>query len=151
MSSVGPDRIILTGIKDMSKKKENQFPEITEAGKISTVLGKETSFQGILEFNKPLQINGYFEGEIITDGILLIGETAVVKANIRARIVVVGGEVTGNIEAVEKLEMLRSGKVLGNVRTAKLQIADGVVFDGNCEMIDPQEKAAHLSTSSKAS
>ena len=122
----------------MAKKKENGMPVITEKGGVSTVFGKETSFYGILEFENPLQINGYFEGEIVTSGVLLIGETAVVKANIRAATVVVGGEVTGNIEATTRLEMLDTGKVYGNVKTAKLQIADGVVFDGNCEMIDPK-------------
>lgn len=120
----------------MAKKRESALPQITEGGGISTILGKETSFFGVLEFHKPLQINGYFEGEILTDGVVLIGETAVVKANIRAGTVVVGGEVTGNIEALQKLEMLSSGRVYGNVKTAKLQIADGVVFDGNCEMIE---------------
>ena len=129
----------------MAKKRESVMPTITEGGGISTVFGKETSFYGILEFDNPLQINGYFEGEIITEGVLLIGETATVKANIRAGTVVVGGEVTGNIEATNRLEMLESGKVYGNIRTAKLQIADGVVFDGNCEMIDPQESSSNAS------
>ncbi len=130
----------------MAKKRETVAPMVTEGGQIATIFGKETDFHGMLEFHKPLQINGKFEGEIITDGILLIGETAVVKANIRAGTVVVGGEVTGNIEARQKLEMLPTGKVYGNIRTAKLQIADGVVFDGNCEMIDP-----HSTTATKAS
>lgn len=130
----------------MAKKKETMMPTITEGGEISTIFGKETDFHGILEFHKPLQINGRFEGEIITKGVLLIGETAVVKANIKAGTVVVGGEVTGNIEALNKLEMLETGRVYGNIRTAKLQIADGVIFDGNCEMIEPQP-----SSSTKAS
>jgi len=43
------------------------------------------------------------------------------------------------VEALEKLEMLTTGKVFGNIRTAKLKIADGVVFEGKCEMIkNPQ-------------
>jgi cytoskeletal protein CcmA (bactofilin family) len=47
--------------------------------------------------------------------------------------------VKGNVEATEKLEMLATGKVFGNIRTAKLKIADGVVFEGKCEMIkNPQ-------------
>ncbi|MCB1137897.1 MAG: polymer-forming cytoskeletal protein [Leptospiraceae bacterium] len=107
-----------------------------EIGNIATVFGQSTSFHGILEFEKPLQINGRFEGEIITDGVLVVGEGAVVRANIKAGTVIVGGEITGNIEARTRLEMLTSGRVYGNIRTAKLQIADGVVFDGNCEMIE---------------
>ena len=131
----------------MVKKKDSAMPLITEGGAITTIFGKETSFQGVLEFEKPLQINGYFEGEIKTQGTLLIGEGAVVKADIQAGTVIVGGEVTGNILATRKLEMLGSGKVYGNIKTAKLHIADGVVFDGNCEMINPNQS----DSSSKAS
>jgi cytoskeletal protein CcmA (bactofilin family) len=58
-----------------------------------------------------------------------------VTANIRVGSVVIGGIVRGNVEASEKLEMLATGKVYGNIRTAKLKIADGVVFEGKCEMI----------------
>lgn len=117
----------------MSKKTVQ--PIITEEGPISTILGKETSFNGILTFKKPLQINGEFEGEIISESYLYISEGAKVRANIQAKTVVVGGEITGNITAATRLEMLTTGKVNGNIKTAKLQIADGVIFDGNCEMI----------------
>lgn len=112
---------------------------ITEHGVIATILGKETSFSGTLAFKKPLQISGDFTGEIISDGYLVISEGAKVKANIKAGTVVVGGTVIGNVTATERLEMLATGKVQGNIRTAKLQIADGVVFDGNCEMINGEE------------
>ncbi|MBE7438884.1 MAG: polymer-forming cytoskeletal protein [Spirochaetales bacterium] len=120
----------------MARKKE-LLRSITEEGGVVTVLGRETAFQGVLEFDRPLQINGHFEGEIKTDGVLMIGEGAIVKARIEAGTVIVGGEITGNVTARTRLEMLPSGKVYGNIKTAKLQIADGVVFDGNCEMIQP--------------
>jgi len=62
-----------------------------------------------------------------------------ITANIKVGSVVIGGTVKGNVEATEKLEMLSTGKVFGNIRTAKLKIADGVVFEGTCEMIkNPQ-------------
>ena len=114
--------------------KKNE-PIITEQGLIKTVLGEGTSFSGTLVFEKPLQISGEFEGEIFSDGYLFISNTAKVRANIKAETVVVAGEVTGNVTAMKKLEMLETGRIIGNIKTAKLQIADGVVFDGNCEMI----------------
>ncbi len=113
--------------------------EIRPVEKISTTLGKETAFKGIMRFSKALKIDGSFEGEITSAGALFIEDGAVVKANIRVKSVVVGGIVEGNIEASEKVEMLATGKVYGNVKTAKLRIADGVVFEGKCEMIrDPE-------------
>ncbi|MCB1172011.1 MAG: polymer-forming cytoskeletal protein [Leptospiraceae bacterium] len=125
----------------MARSKTEKFPTVTEDGIISTVFGKETAFDGYLEFKRPLQINGSFKGEINTKGVLLIGNGAEVTANIKAGTVIVGGLVKGNIEASKRLEMLENGKVIGNIKTAKLQIADGVVFDGNCEMIPGSESS----------
>jgi cytoskeletal protein CcmA (bactofilin family) len=117
-------------------KKPNPYT-VTEHGTIATILGKDTSFHGTLTFKKPLQIAGEFIGEITSDGYLYISEGANIKANIKAHTVIVGGQVVGNVVATERLEMLSTGRVNGNIKTAKLQIADGVVFDGNCEMILP--------------
>jgi cytoskeletal protein CcmA (bactofilin family) len=103
--------------------------------KIHTTLGKETNFNGVMKFRDSLKIDGKFQGEIISDGFLYIENDAVIKANIRVGSVIVGGVVHGNIEAKESLEMLATGQVFGNIRTAKLKIADGVVFEGKCEMI----------------
>jgi cytoskeletal protein CcmA (bactofilin family) len=108
--------------------------------KITTTLGKETNFNGVLRFKESLKIDGTFEGEIESPGFLYIENGATVKANINVGSVVVGGVVRGNIEASERLEMLTTGKVFGNIRTAKLNIADGVVFEGKCEMIKNPEK-----------
>jgi len=106
--------------------------------KIYTTLGKETVFKGTMKFSKSLKIDGRFEGEIESSGFLYVEEGAEVRANIKVRSIVIGGVVHGNIVASEKLEMLASGKVFGNIRTAKLRMADGVVFEGKCEMIkDP--------------
>ncbi|HVP18356.1 MAG TPA: polymer-forming cytoskeletal protein [Spirochaetia bacterium] len=114
----------------MAKNEDHKASE-----RISTTLGKETEFNGVMRFRDSLKIDGTFSGEIISAGFLYIEQGASVTANIRVGSVVVGGTVRGNIEATEKLEMLSSGKVYGNIRTAKLKIADGVVFEGKCEMI----------------
>lgn len=120
----------------MAKKiiQVNKNP-IYEIGMISTVFAKDTEFYGNLNFSKSLQINGYFEGEIVSDGFLVIGEDATVKANIKAKTLIIQGTIHGNVEASERLEIHTKGKLYGNIKTAKLKIADGVVFEGNCEMI----------------
>ncbi|MBN1410028.1 MAG: polymer-forming cytoskeletal protein [Spirochaetales bacterium] len=103
--------------------------------KIQTTLGKETNFNGVMKFRDSLKIDGKFQGEIISEGFLYIENDAEIKANITVGSIIVGGVVYGNIEAKESLEMLATGQVFGNIRTAKLKIADGVVFEGKCEMI----------------
>ncbi len=128
----------------MSKKiiQVNKNP-VYEIGMISTVFGKDTEFYGDLSFKKSLQINGYFEGEISSDGFLVVGEGAVIKANIKARTVIINGTVHGHIEALDRLEIQTGGKLYGNIRTAKLKIADGVVFEGKCEMVKSAQKTSH--------
>ena len=118
----------------MPKNNEHKGTE-----KISTILGRETNFHGILKFRESLKIDGKFEGEIESPGFLYVENGAVVKANIKVGSIVIGGVVRGNVEASERLEMLATGQVYGNIRTAKLNIADGVVFEGKCEMIKGSE------------
>jgi len=118
----------------MAKNEDHKGPE-----RITTTLGRETEFNGVMRFKDSLKIDGNFTGEIISAGFLYVEQGATITANIRVGSVVVGGTVKGNIEATEKLEMLATGKVYGNIRTGKLKIADGVVFEGKCEMIkNPQ-------------
>ncbi len=118
----------------MAKKiiQVNKNP-VYDIGMISTVFNKNTEFIGDLAFKKSLQINGKFDGEISSGGYLVIGEEAVVKANIKADTVIIKGTVT-------RLEIHTNGKLYGNIRTKKLVISDGVVFEGKCEMIKPYEK-----------
>lgn len=117
---------------------------------IATTLGKETVFSGTMRFTSSLKIDGRFEGEIESSGCLHVEEGAYVRANIRVGSVVIGGVVHGNIVATEKLEMLSTGKVYGNVTTSRLKIADGVVFEGKCEMIkDPEEVDIFSSSAGK--
>jgi len=116
---------------------KNEDHKATE--RMATTLGKETDFNGVMRFRESLKVDGHFSGEIVSTGFLAIEQGAMVTANIKVGSIVIGGTVKGNIEASEKLEMLATGKVIGNIRTAKLKIADGVIFEGKCEMIrNPQ-------------
>ncbi|MDX9801511.1 MAG: polymer-forming cytoskeletal protein [Spirochaetia bacterium] len=120
--------------------------DIKSIEKISTTLGRETVFKGTMKFSESLKIDGKFEGDIESTGFLYIEDGAVVKADIKVRAVVVGGIVRGNIEASDRLEMLTTGQVYGNIRTSKLRIADGVVFEGKCEMIKGESSVDIFST-----
>lgn len=118
----------------MSSKRNNQTFE-----EIRTTLGTETVFNGTLRFVTSLKINGKYEGRIESTGFLYIEEGAEVLADIRVKSIVVAGVVKGNIEATEMAEMLDTGKVYGNIRTGRLKMAHGVVFEGKVEMIKDAE------------
>ena len=103
--------------------------------RIRTVLGSETSFSGTMRFQKSLKIDGRFQGKITSPGFLFVEAGAEIDADVEVSSVVIGGTVRGNIVAADRLELLPTARLYGDVRTAKLKIADGVVFEGKCEMI----------------
>jgi len=70
---------------------------VQDTSSVETTFEEGTYFHGVLEFEKPLLINGFFEGEIRSKGILIIGNKGKIKANIKAGTVIVGGEVR-NVE-----------------------------------------------------
>lgn len=104
-----------------------------------TRLGSQTFLKGELKFDSSMRISGRFQGKISSGGFLYIEEGAEIEADLFVQDVVVGGTVRGNIEAQGMVEMLDSAKIYGNVRSAKLRIADGVIFEGRCEMIRKAE------------
>jgi len=115
--------------------KTSNYTDIKDSEKVETVFSEATTFNGVLKFNRSIKIEGKFKGRIISKGLLIIGETAKVRANIKASSVIIAGELRGDVEAYERLEMLSTGKLYGNIKTKKLKMADGVVFEGSCEML----------------
>ncbi len=115
--------------------KKTEYSDIKEGEKVETVLSNTTSFNGELKFSSSLKIEGDFKGKIISEGHLIIGENAKIRANIKAHSIVIAGEVKGDVEAYDRLEMLPTGKLYGNIKTKKLKMADGVIFEGSCEML----------------
>jgi cytoskeletal protein CcmA (bactofilin family) len=124
--------------------KKDEYSDIKESEKVETVFSETTSFDGTLKFSKSIRIEGSFKGRIDSKGYLVVGENAKIRADIKAQSIVIAGEVKGNVEAEERLEMLPSGKLYGNIRTKKLKMADGVVFEGSCEMLPTSGKAAEI-------
>lgn len=100
----------------------------------ATTFAEGSTFKGILEFQRPLKIQGNFEGELKGGDMLEIGPQAKVTAHIEAGYVVVYGRVTGNVVASEKVELKAGATLIGNIRSPKLEIDDGVIFEGQCEM-----------------
>lgn len=101
---------------------------------METLIGASTSIKGSLTSNGTLRIDGSFEGEITITSDIIIGESGVVTANIGAKNALVAGAVTGNMEIEEKLELLPTAKILGDLRVGTLIIGEGASFKGNCEM-----------------
>ena len=116
----------------------NKVPKDIE--KTAALLGRDASLDGTLRFSKSLRICGKFQGKIDSTGFLNVAAGAVVKADIKAYAAVISGQVIGNIEVEDRLEMTSGSQVSGDVKAAKLKIADGVFFEGKCSMIRPGQE-----------
>lgn len=111
-----------------------------EKVEFSGFMGEGTNFKGILGFNGTFRIDSEFEGEIVTSDTLIIGESAVISAEITVGTIYISGKVIGNITAKERVEINSSGEVYGNIKTPILVIDEGVIFEGNCSMKKEEEK-----------
>jgi cytoskeletal protein CcmA (bactofilin family) len=99
------------------------------------VLGESTSFNGLLRFKETLRIQGKFKGTIDATGALIVDKGAVVEADrISVSSLTVYGTVVGAVCAIDKVDMLSGAEVRGDVTAARLRIADGVFFEGQCSM-----------------
>jgi cytoskeletal protein CcmA (bactofilin family) len=99
------------------------------------VLGKSTKFSGVLKFKETLRVQGQFRGTIEAQGALIVDKDAVVEADhISVSSLTVYGSVTGAVHALDKIDMMSGAKVHGDVSAARLRIADGVLFEGQCSM-----------------
>lgn len=101
---------------------------------VETTLGPDTCFKGTLTFERPLRIDGKFEGELSTHGSLIIGQSGEVHADIRVGTVVIDGKVSGNIVAEGKVQLNPTASLIGDIKASRLAIAEGATFVGHCEV-----------------
>ncbi|PKN51566.1 MAG: hypothetical protein CVU55_11515 [Deltaproteobacteria bacterium HGW-Deltaproteobacteria-13] len=105
-----------------------------EVEEIKAFLGQGAEFIGKLIFNGSVRIDGNFQGEIFGQGSLVVGEGALVKANIAVKSVYISGDVQGDIEVKEKINIHSKGKFSGDVHTPVFIMEEGAVFDGRSHM-----------------
>ena len=112
------------------------FNDFLDDGDFDTILSDDIDFSGKLEFEKPFLIRGRVFGEIISTGLLVIDEEAVVNANISAMRVLIRGQVKGDVVASQKVEVTLTGKLHGNVTAPEILMETGCVFNGRCNMVE---------------
>jgi len=101
---------------------------------INAFVGKGVSFKGVISYNGTVRIDGNLDGEIHTEGVLLVGEDAVLNAKITAGTVVCKGKITGDISAREKVKLRAPAVVNAGVKAPLISMEEGVVFNGTLEM-----------------
>jgi cytoskeletal protein CcmA (bactofilin family) len=103
-------------------------------GDISAFVGKGVEFKGTITYSGTVRIDGRLDGEIHTDGVLLIGEEAIIEAKITAGTIVCKGKITGDVIAKDSVKLRAPAIMNGSVKTPVLSMEDGVLFNGALEM-----------------
>jgi cytoskeletal protein CcmA (bactofilin family) len=106
------------------------------AEEISAYLGKETVFEGKMTFQGIFRLDGKFEGEIFESGMLIVGETAIIKGKVGVDSIIINGLVEGDVYAKTRTEIHSAGKVRGNLFTPVLIVNEGGIIEGHCKMED---------------
>ena len=99
-----------------------------------SLLARNARFKGAIKFEGTARIDGRLEGDISSNGVLLIGEEAVIEGNIVAGSVICCGKITGDIIAVERVELKVPAVLVGRVKTPRLALEEGVSFLGASEV-----------------
>jgi cytoskeletal protein CcmA (bactofilin family) len=110
-------------------------------GSVQTLLGKGSRVEGKLTFEGSVQVDGQVDGEIQAQETVIIGESAVVSAQVVANTVIIKGKVNGDVTARKRVELRAPARLLGNIVTPSLTIQEGVIFEGHCTMGSSEIKA----------
>ena len=118
---------------------ESMARDIKE-GRLSGYVGNGTVLTGETSFQAMLRVDGHLTGRVTSEnGTLIIGSTGKVDANIIVAAAMINGMVNGDIVAMDKIELGRTARVVGNIQTPKLVIEDGAIFEGSCIMLKAKE------------
>lgn len=101
----------------------NEFP---------TILGADAVFKGELRFEKGMKLLGKFEGQINSDGQLVVADGAALTGDAKAGTVRIEGQVKGNVSAGTKVQLSASARLEGDLQTQRLEVAEGAVLIGRC-------------------
>ena len=116
-----------------SEQSEKKWESIMEEGTY-TFLGKGVDFKGKAKFDGSVRIDGRFDGQIVSNDSLVVGENGVIKGEITCENLICSGKIEAEIVASQKVQLLRPAVLIGGVRTPSFSVEEGVVFHGTCDM-----------------
>jgi cytoskeletal protein CcmA (bactofilin family) len=116
--------------------------EPESGGGRSAVIGKSVVVKGQLFSREDLYVDGEIEGAVeMAESRLTVGPNGKVSASVRAREIVVVGTIHGNVEALERIEIRKDAKLVGDIKTVRIVIEDNAFFKGSVDIIRPEPKA----------
>jgi cytoskeletal protein CcmA (bactofilin family) len=116
-------------------------PEPAASRQIAAI-GPSMTIKGEIRAREELMVDGEVEGSLESQSQLTVGPNGKVRANIKAREVIVYGSVRGNVEVAEKIAIRDQGSLVGDIKAAGISIDDGAYFKGSIDIVRPEPKVA---------
>ena len=110
-------------------------------GKLDTIIGRGTKIEGTMTVEGATRIDGIVSGKLESNDVVTIGPGGEVKASVKAKSIIVGGKVEGNLEATEKIELQSKSELQGDLVSKSLLVEHGAIFHGNSNMKDTTRAA----------
>jgi len=118
----------------MKKKEDKQRRLEDKTGSILSIIAPGTKFKGTLSGSDSLLIAGHFKGEIKCESLVRIDREGRIQGIINSPYVIVEGEINGDIMSAEHVELRAGARVIGNINTVKIVMAEGCILQGEVQM-----------------
>jgi cytoskeletal protein CcmA (bactofilin family) len=113
---------------------------VSQTPKITAAVGKNMRIRGEIQCDEELYLDGEVEGTLEVRQRLTIGPNGKVKANVKAKELVVAGSILGDVHAVDRVAIMKGASIVGDVKTAGIVIEDGAYFKGGIDILRPENK-----------
>lgn len=134
-SSPNPtERLVAPPTQPIPAMRETSIPPAAQPVGFETVLGASSTFEGTFVSHSNVRLDGTFTGTIQIDGNALVGETAKITANLSAKNISIAGAVRGDVTG-KKVQILRTGRVWGDITATALSTEEGAFIDGKISMV----------------
>jgi cytoskeletal protein CcmA (bactofilin family) len=98
-----------------------------------SVIASDLTIEGKIAGSGHVRIAGRFKGDVHVDGNVTLDSGAHLEGQVKASVVVVGGELIGNIDNAKRVELLETGVISGDVKAGSLTVAAGSRMRGQVE------------------
>lgn len=113
---------------------------------INTIIGNGSAISGDIKVNGFVRIDGDIDGNLETDGNVIVGENARIRGDVKAKSIIIGGIIVGNVTATNSAKVLSEAAVIGDIISHKVQIDDLALFSGHCISLKNDEAYTKAST-----
>ncbi len=103
-------------------------------GVSSSILAPNTKIRGEIEGDESIVIKGHLEGDVVSKGLVWLDKGGQIQGQVKSPYVIIDGELIGNIKSAECVELRTDSRMIGNVETENLAVAEGAFFEGEIHM-----------------